>query len=71
MADTSKHQQIDNVGETGIIKELYFDTNSGEELHGSHSEDSQESNTGTDLELMDKDANHKICRLVYKRAMWF
>jgi hypothetical protein len=60
MADTFKPQHIDNVEETGIIEELYFDTNSGEELNGSHSDDSQESNMGIDSELMDKDANHKI-----------
>jgi hypothetical protein len=71
MADPSKHQHIDNVEQIGIIKELYLDINSGEELYGSHSEDSHKGNKGTDMELMDKDANHKMCILVYKRTMRF
>lgn len=58
MADPCKHQHID-VEEIGIIKELYLDTNSGEELYGSYN-----GNKGIDVELMDKDA-------IIKCGDWF
>jgi hypothetical protein len=63
MAGPPKCFCIDKLQESDILQELYCNTDSEEELDGSHtlSEDSQESDSDSELEWREKVPTDKAC----------